>query len=225
MKRLLATFVLCILLVGCAQAIPDTIDSTPDSSPAISPVLSPIPLSTETIDLSGGKATLVVLRTFDEMLGHFTVTASIPLFFMIDEDNPEKSTIVFGKGNGTATLNGEAKGSGYKEGYSSSYTITAEWPAEYEVKGSLDPSQEECYLSLDVDEVIPFSQMVIAHTSLEFMKDIPLAGGIDTFTSFFKLLFTETNPFAFRNEAGIKSTFTIEDWCLPKVTGCTPGCS
>jgi hypothetical protein len=176
-----------------------------------------------TLDFSHSNATLTSVSTLPFLIGQLTVTGAIPLFFMVDEKDPEQSVILFGKGTGVAVLNSGAKGSGYKEGYSSSYPQTAEWPVEYHVTGFLIPSRGECSIKLTIDEHIFLSKQVVMHGSP--LGDMPITGGTDQVSTIPDLIFTETKPVATRVYGGSEYVFTIEDWCLPKETQCTLGCT
>jgi hypothetical protein len=199
----------CLLLASCAQPGLDPIP--------LSAVPSERPIPTATLDFSGARATLTVIRGMKVSLGDITITAAIPLLFAIDEDDPESPVIVWGTGTGAAVLNGIATGTG------GSYTINAEWPVEYDVKGNLTPSREVCRLSLTVDEILLLSEEVVAH--LDPLGDLLMSAGDDQFTTFTDLQFTETESTVTRGQAPVESVFSIDDWCLPEATYCTYGCS
>jgi hypothetical protein len=212
-RQLIATVVLCLLLLSC-------------SGPGLNPVAPP-PVKSEgrfptaTIDFSGAKATLTIVRTLTLIQGYVTHSAAIPLLFAIDEDDPYQSVIVWGIGEGTATYIIEGSGTG------GTTSLTYEYPVEYEVRGNLTPtratlSREQCQLTLAVDEVLLLSKEVIGHSS--FLGDIPIIGGEDQYTSFTNLFFTEIASTVTRTEGGYEDVFSIDDWCLPWATGCTYGC-
>jgi hypothetical protein len=212
-RQLIAAVVLCLQLLSCTGS-----GLNPVASPAVK---SEVPLPTATIDFSGAKATLTIVRTWKLIQGSVTSTAAIPLLFAIDEDDPHRSVIVWGIGEGTATFIIEGSGTG------GTTTLTYEYPVEYEVRGNLTPtkatlSREQCELTLAVDEVLLLSREVIGHSS--FLGDIPITGGEDQFTSFSNLFFTEIASTVTRTEGGIEDVFSIDDWCLPWATGCTYGC-
>jgi hypothetical protein len=169
------------------------------------------------IDLSGAQATLTVVRTMQTELGYVTITAALPLLFAIDDKNPEESAILWGTGTGIATLNGIAKGTG------GSYTVEGDWPVDYEVRGVLTPSREVCRINLSVDEILLLSKEVVVHAGP--LGDVPMSGGVDEFTTFTDLKFTEIDSSVTIGSGTVQSTFTIDDWCMPKSTYCTYGCT
>ncbi len=198
-----------LLIASCSPPAPEEENPPPDPEEQIVPTLP--------IDLSGAQATLTVVRTMQTELGYVTITAAIPLLFAIDDKNPEESVILWGAGTGTATLNGIAKGTG------GSYTVEGDWLVDYEVRGVLTPSREVCSINLSVDEILHLSKEVIVHAGP--LGDIPMSGGMDEFTTFTDLKFTEIDSNVTIGTGSVESKFSIDDWCMPKSTFCTYGCT
>ncbi len=201
----------CLLIAGCNQSAPEGEIPPPPLSPE-EQVLPTLP-----IDLSKSQATLTIIRSLHVPLGNVTITAAIPLLFFINEKNPEDSVILSGTGQGTATLNGVAMGTG------GSYTVEGDWPVDYDVRGSLTPSREVCKINLSVDEILLLSKEVIVHAGP--LGDIPMSGGMDEFTTFTELKFTEIDSSVTIDSGTMQSTFSIDDWCMPESTYCTYGCA
>jgi len=132
---------ICLLIASCNLPAQNPENPPPPPEAQIVPTLP--------IDLSGAQATLTIVRTMRVAMGEVTITAAIPLFFAIDEKNPEDPVILWGTGTGTATMKGVASGTG------GSYTVEGDWPVDYEVRGNLYPSREVCKINLSVDEA-PF---------------------------------------------------------------------
>jgi len=202
---------ICLMIASCNPPAQED-EIPPPPPPPEEQVLPTLP-----IDLSGAEATLTVVRTMQTELGNVTITAAIPLFFAIDEKNPEESVILWGTGTGTATLNGIAMGTG------GSYTVSGDWPVDYEVRGFLSPSREVCKITLSVDEILLLSQEVIVHAGP--LGDVPMSGGMDEFASFSDLKFTEIDSSVTIGAGSVESTFSIDDWCMPKSTFCTYSCT
>ncbi len=199
---------ICLLIASC-------------NLPAQNPEILPPPpeeqaVPTLPIDLSGAQATLTIVRTMRVAMGDVTITAAIPLFFAIDEKNPEDPVILWGTGTGTASMKGVASGTG------GSYTVEGDWPVDYEVRGNLFPSREVCKITLSVDEALLLSKEVIIN--LGPLGDVPTSGGVDEFTTFPNLNFTEILSEVKLEAGSVESTFSIDNWCLPKSTFCTYAC-
>jgi hypothetical protein len=197
--RLLLVSVLALLLSGCNSALPTPVPTEP-------------PLDPVEIDLDEARATLTIVRTMTAAGGPVTITGAIPLDFWIDKNDPKQIVIVTGTGAGTAVLDILGSGTG------GSYTVTAEWPVEYEVKGSLFPNSDICKMALDLEETLLLSREVVAHTSIGM--DFPMVGGVDEFTAFPKIEFDEIESPETRTMGEIHSVFTLDDICMPKALGC-----
>ncbi|MCJ7678803.1 MAG: hypothetical protein MUO35_13900 [Anaerolineales bacterium] len=197
--RLLLLSVLALLLSGCNSALPTPVPTEP-------------PLEPVEIYLDEAQATLTIVRTMTAAGGPITITAAVPLAFWIDESDPKQVVMVTGTGTGTAALNLQVSGTG------GSYTITAEWPVEYEVKGSLFPNPDMCKMALDVEETLYLSREVVAHTSIGM--DVPIVGGEDEFTAFPKIEFDEIESPETRTVGTDLNVFTLDDICMPKALGC-----
>jgi hypothetical protein len=208
-KYSLGIVILCFLLNGCKN-----VSLKPAS---VSLVASKDPIPSETMDFSLSKATLTIVRTEILLIGNLTITAAIPLYFMVSDDNPEHQAIVFGKGNGVAVLDSGAAGTG------GSYTQTAEIPTEYDVKGYLIPDKVECKLILTVKETIILSKGYVLRGNP--IGDVEVPGSPDTTATYPVLSFDESDPKMIVVYGSTTSVFTIEDWCLPEKTWCTYGCS
>jgi len=206
--RLFLWILVCGVLVGCSTGAEEGV------LPTVAPTQVPVP--TATLDFTGAQATLTIIRQMDAPLGHVTITAAIPLLFGVDENNPEASAIVWGTGEGSAEMNGTATGTG------GSYTIEGTWPVTYDVRGVLTPSRDVCKMSLTVEEALLLSQEVVVH--LGPLGDISLVGGVDEFTAFPELKFTEIESTVTIGSGMVESVFTIDDWCMPNSTYCTYGC-
>lgn len=200
-----------LFFASCSPSVAEE-EIPPSPPPTEEQVLPTLPL-----DLSQSQATLTIIRSMHVALGDVIITAAIPLFFYFDENNPEDSVILFGTGQGTATLNGVAMGTG------GSYTVDGDWPVDYKVMGSLSPSREVCKITLSVEEALLLSKEVIVHAGP--LGDIPLSGGMDEFTTFKDLQFTEIDSSKTLGSGPVQSTFSIDDWCMPKSTFCTYGCA
>ncbi len=195
--RLLCVFALPLLLSACNRPL-----VTPDP---------PIPTS-EAAKLEPGdaKATLTIVRTASLMIGTFTITASLPLTFGTNEDDPVGPIMVYGSGNGAAVLDSGAQGTG------GGYDVKTEWPAEYEVIGWQVACSGGCMVTLDVEEALLLSHVVILHAA---GMDIPISGE-DEFTAFPKLEFTDQFDPEPRIGLGANSVFTLDDVCMPAYLGC-----
>jgi hypothetical protein len=204
-----ALWIACLLLVSCGHSGQEQDGSTPAPSE--------VPAPTATLDFSDAKATLTIVRDFEAPLGHMILTAAVPLLFAIDDQDPEQDVIVWGQATGTGVLDGMASGTG------GSYDIWAEWPVEYEVRGVLIPRRDVCRLILNVDEVLRLSEEVMVHAGP--FGDVPMSGGVDEFTSFMDLQFTEIDNSVTVPSGMLQSVFTLDDWCLPMSTYCIYGCS
>jgi hypothetical protein len=213
----MAMVILCLVLVGCGKTEQDQDQDQDQEIIAISPAVSEIPIPSDTMDFSQSKATLTIVRTFPFLIGDLTITAAIPLFFMIDEEDPGKKAIVFGKGKGIAVMDSGASGTG------GSYPQTAEWPVEYDVRGGLTPDRVECEIKLTVDEIFLLSKGAVLRGSP--LGDFPIPPGEDLLTTFPDLSFMESDPRFTVVDSLATSVFTIDDWCLPEGTWCTFGCS
>lgn len=205
---LFLSILMCIPLIGCTPGVQE------GAIPTVQPTQVPVP--TATLDFTGAQATLTVIRQLRVPLGNVTITAAIPLLFAIDENNPEAEVIVWGTGEGSAVLNGTAMGTG------GSYTVEGTWPVTYDVRGVLTPSREVCKMTLTAEEGLLMSQEVIVHAGP--LGDIPMVGGVDEFTAFPELKFTEIEATVTIGTGEVESVFTIDDWCMPNATYCTYGC-
>ena len=199
---------ICLLIASCNLPAQNPENPPPPPEEQVAPTLP--------IDLSGAQATLTIVRTMRVEMGEVTITAAIPLFFAIDEKNPEDPVILWGTGTGTATMKGVASGTG------GSYTVEGDWPVDYEVRGNLYPSREVCRINLSVDEALLLSKEVIIN--LGPLGDVPTSGGVDEFTTFPNLNFTEIASSVKLGAGSVESTFSIDNWCLPKSTFCTYAC-
>lgn len=199
---------ICLIIASCNLPAQNPENPPPPPEAQVVPTLP--------IDLSGAQATLTIVRTMRVAMGDVTITAAIPLFFAIDEKNPEEPVILWGTGTGTASMIGTASGTG------GSYTVEGDWPVDYEVRGNLYPSREVCKITLSVDEALLLSKEVIVH--LGPLGDVPTSGGVDEFTNFPNLNFTEIDSSVKYGAGSVESTFSIDDWCLPKSTFCTYAC-
>ena len=200
--------VICLLIASCNLPAQNPDNPSPPPEEKVVPTLP--------IDLSGAQATLTIIRTMRVAMGEVTISAAIPLFFAIDEKNPEDPVILWGTGTGTASMNGVVSGTG------GSYTVEGEWPVDYDVKGNLYPSREVCKITLSVDEFLLLSKEVMVHA--DPLGDVLSSGGEDEFTTFPNLNFTEILSEVKLEAGSVESTFSIDDWCLPKSTFCTYGC-
>ncbi len=192
----------CLLSAGCSMPGPEPI------------IIQLAP--TETIDFSDAKATLTIVHNADLLIGKITISGAIPLFFGTIPGDPQKSTMVWGKGTGTGVLDSGASGTG------GSYAVSADIPVQYEVRGILRPSPQECLLELTVDETLLLSQPIEVYA--EPLGTVPMVMGEDMVSTFPDLLFTETDP-RVTNPYGIDSVLTVDDWCLPAEMHCTSGCT
>ncbi len=73
-----------------------------------------------------------------------------------------------------------------------------------------------CKVTLDVDEALLLSHVVILHAA---GMDIPISGE-DEFTAFPKLEFTDQFDPEPRIGLGANSVFTLDDVCMPAYLGC-----
>jgi len=95
--RLLCLCVLPLLVSACNRPLVTADPPLPTSKP----------VDTGPLD---AKATLTIVRTTSLMIGSFTITGAIPLFFGTSEDEQPGPIHVFGTGTGTASLDSGAQG-------------------------------------------------------------------------------------------------------------------
>jgi hypothetical protein len=195
--RVLCSFALPLLLSGCNRPVVTPDPPIPKSEPA-------------KLEPGDAKATLTIVRTTSLMIGTFTITAACPLTFGTNEDDPGGPIMVYGSGTGAAVLASGAQGTG------GSYDVKTEWPAEYEVIGWLVAGPGGCKVTLDVEEALLLSRVVILHAA---GMEIPISGE-DQFTAFPKLEFTEQFDPEPRTGDGGNSVFTLDDVCMPAYLGC-----
>ncbi len=200
--RLLCLCVLPLLLSACNRPLVTADPPLPTSKP----------IETGPLD---AKATLTIVRTTSLMIGSFTITGAIPLFFGTSEDEQPGPIHVFGTGTGTASLDSGAQGTSFQGG-TTAYDITAEWPAEYEAEGWLVVGADGCKLTMDITEALLLSRVVMVNVG---GIEVPVSAE-DEFASFPKLEFTDQFDPEPRTGGGAMSTFTLDDVCMPAWMGC-----